>query len=177
MDDPVTLGRILRPHGIAGAVRIQPADMAADVLAAMLPDRVTIHPPRRGEARTLAIESLRVHKDHVLAEFAGVESIEDAERLRGWTIVIPAADRPALDEGAWYADELIGLTVINAATGEAAGVVREMTSGGAQDLLIIEAPDGRRIPLPFVEALVGDIDVAAGTMRAKILDGLDELGF
>lgn len=177
MDELVTLGRIVRPHGIAGAVRILPCDMTAADLSEMLPDVVTARPPRRGEQRPLTIQSLRVHKDHVLAEFAEVESMDEAERLRGWTIVIPESERPALEDGAWYADQLVGLTVIDAATGESAGVVRELMSGAAQELLIIETPAGKRLPLPFVESLVGEIDIRGGTLRATILEGLDELGF
>lgn len=173
----MTLGRIMRPHGLAGAVRILPVENSAEQMLALLPECVLARPPRSGPVRTLTIARAQVHKGQVLAEFVEIAAIAEAEHLRGWEIVIPAANRPRLPADAWYADQLVGLTVLDAVSGRPVGVVREIISGAPQELLLIEKWEGGRLVLPFTPALVGDVDLAAGTLLATVLEGLDELGF
>ena len=93
------------------------------------------------------------------------------------------------DDEAWYAHELIGLRVVRApasADGESQqleqpqqlqqfqqlGEVVDLEPGVAQDRLIVRTPDGERVAVPFVEALVPEIDPDAGTVTVDPPGGL-----
>ena len=84
------------------------------------------------------------------------------------------------DDEAWYAHELIGLRAVRAlasADGESQqlqqlGEVVDLEPGVAQDRLIVRTPDGERVAVPFVEALVPEIDPDAGTVTVDPPGGL-----
>jgi 16S rRNA processing protein RimM len=177
--DLVKLGRILKPHGIAGAVGVLPFTSFPEDFLDIAPEQVVAHPPRQGrsEPLTLTIENMRVHKGRIIVTFREFASINDVERLRGWELMMSEEERPELEGDAFYTDQLIGLKVLEAESGECAGEVKEIIHGAAQDLIVVERPDGQRFPLPFVETIVGEIDLDAGTMTANIPEGVDDLGF
>ena len=69
---------------------------------------------------------------------------------------------PASDEDdAWYEDELVGLRV-RSPQGDDLGEVARLDTGGAQDLLVVRRPDGPNVLVPFVRALVPEVDVPGG---------------
>ena len=77
----------------------------------------------------------------------------------------------ALDEDdAWYPHQLTGLEAVTL-LGEHLGTVTGMQPGAAQDLIIVDA-DGREVLVPFVSALVPEVNVDEGTMTIDPIPGL-----
>ena len=83
------------------------------------------------------------------------------------------------DDDAWYAHELIGLQAIRVASEtppdsapQHLGEVVDLEPGIAQDRLVVRTPDGERVAVPFVEALVPEIDPDAGTVTLDPPGGL-----
>ena len=77
-----------------------------------------------------------------VVRFAGVDSRDAAEALVGQTLMVPADDRPELEEGEFHLLDLVGLEARLSADGEAIGSVSDLISGG-NELLEIKTPDGR----------------------------------
>lgn len=166
----IPLGRIARPHGIRGEVRIRTHDGAAALDADRLPRTVHV---RRADDTTqrLAVERARgVPGGYVLAKFAGIETRTDAETLRGAEILADRADLPPPGEDEWYVEDIIGLRAVSPG-GEPLGAVRDAYFNGAHEVLIVDTPTGN-VDVPFVDAHVGDVDLGRGTIVLLDLDAL-----
>lgn len=115
---------------------------------------------------TLTIESVRAHKGRLLVSFEEVTTREDAEALRGATLLVEPLD----EDDAWYPHQLAGLAAL-APTDEELGTVTGLQPGVAQDLLLVATPRGT-VMVPFVHALVPEVDIDAGTLTIDAPPGL-----
>jgi 16S rRNA processing protein RimM len=157
----VVVGRIRRAHGIRG-------DLAVEVRTDE-PDRrfavgnvLATDPADRGP---LTITASRWHSGMYLMTFAEVEGRTAAEELRGTWLVMDSADIGSTgDPDEFYDHELIGLSAVTVG-GQPVGVVTDVRHHG-QDLLVIDTPGGARDELlvPFVTAIVPEVDVPAGRL-------------
>ncbi len=132
----------------------------------------------------LTVARLRFDGARWFARFEEVGDRTAAEALRGARLLVDTstADRDGADsaeDDAWYAHELIGLRAIRVVPealpdGETQhlGEVVDLEPGVAQDRLVVRTPDGERIAVPFVEALVPEIDPDAGTITLAPPGGL-----
>lgn len=106
-----------------------------------------------------AVQSRRRHSGRLLAKLAGVESREAALALKGESVAVPRSALPEPEEGKYYWADLVGLEVVNS-EGVRLGVVKEMFSSGAQDVMTL-SDAGRERMLPFVAAVVRNVDLDA----------------
>ena len=172
----IAVGQIVRAHGIRGEVIVAVRTDEPGVRFAtgsVLPTE----PPERGP---LTVAASRWHSGRLIVAFEGVRDRTAAEGLRGTLLVLDSAQiPPAPDPDEFYDHELIGLGVVTAA-GDPVGVVTDVLHHG-QDLLVIRR-DGAPVPsmgqipvaprspaaaetlVPFVGAIVTDVDVAAGRL-------------
>ena len=132
----------------------------------------------------LTVARLRFDGARWFARFEEVGDRTAAEALRGARLLVDTstADRDGADsaeDDAWYAHELIGLRAIRVVPealpdGETQhlGEVVDLEPGVAQDRLVVRTPDGERIAVPFVEALIPEIDPDAGTITLAPPGGL-----
>ncbi|MFT4469828.1 ribosome maturation factor RimM [Arthrobacter sulfonylureivorans] len=162
------VARIGKPHGIRGEVTVQVlTDAPAD---RFVPDvELTVEPARLGP---LTVRSARWNKDILLLGFHEVADRNGAEELRGAKLFIDTDDVED-DDDAWYEHELVGLDV--RIGDEVVGKVSGLNTMPAQDLLVVENLDGEEVLVPFVEAIVPEVDVEAGFVRLTPPAGLFEL--
>jgi 16S rRNA processing protein RimM len=160
----LVVGRIGRPHGVRGEVTVEVrTDDPDDRFAA---GRALVTDP--AESGPLTIDRVRWHSGRLLVRFVGVDDREAAADLRGVLLVVDSADLPPSgDADEFYDHELIGLAAVTV-DGMKIGVVTEVRHFG-QDLLIIGRAAGDvgggehgEVMVPFVAALVPEVDVAAG---------------
>lgn len=155
----LVVGRIRRPHGIRGDVAVEVhTDDPADRFA--VGAKLATDPAEYGPLTVLAS---RWHSGTLLLKFAQVEDRTEAENLRGVWLVMDSADLgPTGDPDEFHDHELIGLAAVTVG-GEAVGVVTDVRHHG-QDLLVIESPAVPELLVPFVAAIVPEVDVAAGRL-------------
>ncbi|GAA3750119.1 ribosome maturation factor RimM [Spinactinospora alkalitolerans] len=126
-------------------------------------------------AGPLTVASVRTHSGRLLVRFTSVADRTAAEELRGVTLLVDSADIAPLDDPDEFHDhELIGLRAVTAAGAEV-GVVDDVLHS-AQDVLVIKDAQGAEVLIPFVRALVPEIDAAAGRLVVDPPPGLLELG-
>jgi len=156
----VVVGRIGKPHGVRGEVTVEvrtdePATRYADGA------RLRARAPRGSAfgATALTVESTRWHQQTLLVTFAELGDRTAAEAARGVLLEVdlPADARPA-DPEEFYDHQLVGLAVHDV-DGTHLGEVTGLVHGGAQDLLQVRAVDGRSTLVPFVSALVPEVDL------------------
>ncbi|KAJ6751695.1 hypothetical protein OIU85_002151 [Salix viminalis] len=126
--------------------------------------------------------------------FGGVDTVDRAKLLVGSTLLAKEYERPELEEGEFYSRDLIGMRVILKDTGECVGTVVNVFDSGGNDLLQVmlytssDVPDGtgkskpaeagvsgRLAWVPFVEAIVPDVNMNEREMRITPPKGLLEL--
>jgi len=179
MSDPaqwVSVARIVRPQGRRGEVLAEILTDFPERFARMREaflDRRNRLPPA-----AIPIENAWLHKGRVVLKFSGVDSISDAEALRGAELLIPAAERVPLDEDAAYIDDLAGCQLIDLAQPghPSIGVVRDVIQQeDATDLLVVTAPDGTEHWIPFARAYFAALDIAARRLEMHLPAGLLEI--
>jgi 16S rRNA processing protein RimM len=122
-------------------------------------------------AREATLERHWLHKGRVVLKFAGVESISDADALRGLFVAIPATERAPLSGDSVYVSDLIGCDVVNVASSDIAiGVVKDLDRDAG--LLIVRPATGGEILIPFAKAYLIGIDPAARRIEMRLPEGL-----
>jgi 16S rRNA processing protein RimM len=161
--DSVTIGIVLRPHGIRGEVVVEPLTDNQTRFANL--DEVRVVRPEGRSAR-LKVASMFPHKGRLVIQFVGIASMEDAESLRAAELRIPIASLPALPQGSYYHHELKGLDVL-VESGASIGTVTGLWDTGATPVLVIHDGEERETLLPLVDAFILQVDVKGGFMKIK----------
>ena len=163
----VIVGRIGRPHGIRGevvvGVRTDEPDLRFAVGASL--DAGSAADDETPPDQVLTVAANRWHSGQLLVAFAGITDRTAAGELTGRWLSVDSSQLPETADPDEFRDhELIGLSVRTSA-GEAVGVVTDVLHHG-QDLLVIRAAPGsaREHLVPFVKAIVPEVDVAAGLL-------------
>lgn len=144
-------GRIVGTHGIKGMVRI---DYWADSGVAFSRYK-RFFLDSDGQA-SLTATNVTPHKSICIAKFKGVDSIEDAERLRGKTLYI-SRDDIELPKDRYLIDDLIGCTVYHQ-NGSLLGTLRDVSKTGANDVWHIEK-ELREYLVPAIAEVIVSVDV------------------
>jgi 16S rRNA processing protein RimM len=171
----IAVGQIARAHGIRGEVTVAVRTDDPDVR--FVPGtKLATEPPDRGP---LTVAAIRWHSGRLLVTFEGVRDRNGAEDLRGTLLVVDSAEIPAPDDpDEFYDHQLIGLAVVTAA-GDAVGEVTDVLHHG-QDLLVVRrqpaAGSSADTLIPFVSAIVTDVDVPAGRLVIDPPPGLLDAG-
>ena len=125
--------------------------------------------------REIRVESHWLHKGRVVLKFAQVDSIADAENLRGFEVVIPREERMPLEGDAVYVSDLLGVRVIDVSRGgaEDAGEITDVEPEAAGPaMLVVRTPAGDELLIPFVRAYLRKIDLEAKRMEMELPLGL-----
>lgn len=138
------------------------------------PDRFVIGATFPGiDGNVLVVDNVRPADKGIHLRFASHHSRDAAERLRGHALTVSDEARRALSDGEFWPDQLIGLHVLDTA-GESVGVVSDYVEGAAQDRLLVSDASGSTFEVPFVLALVPQVDVDAGTVTIERIEGLTD---
>jgi 16S rRNA processing protein RimM len=120
----------------------------------------------------LQVTSGRQHGRIVVLHLAGVESATEAEKLRGATLSIPAAELPPLPADQYYLHDLVGLRVQHV-DGRPLGVIADVLTGAGNDLFVVrDERSGAETLLPAVKAFVKAVDVPGGVVLVEPIPGL-----
>lgn len=219
----IEIGRIVAPQGVRGEVRVYPSSDFPERF--LEPGARWIKHPQRPDPEPVALVKGRSMdgKGLYVVKLDGIDDRTQAEALRGCALLVPAEERPNLEEGEFYAADLMGLRVILQDSGVEIGLVTDLYEAG-NDLLEVtlhpsaldsgvakptaamatsgavahadlassgsssrdgDAPkagkqkqpakggrQARKVLVPFVEAIVPDINLAAGCLYLTPPDGL-----
>ena len=156
------VGYILAPWGIRGEVKVE---VVTDFPERFAPRKVVYL-----NTRPLEIESCHPHKQHLVVKLATIDSVEDAEKLRGQDLTIPRSELYPLPEGQYYTFQIIGLKVVTT-EGELLGHITEIMTTGSNDVYIVEGKRGE-ILIPAIEDVVKSIDLQKGEVVIEAIKGL-----
>ena len=167
------VGRLVKAHGLKGALKLElytddPAGRFApgSTFTLQVPESSAWH------RKTLTVREFRWMNTHPVAFFEGVDDRDAAEGLVKAILWIDAdATAQPIEEDAWYDHQLVGLDVVR--DGVSVGTIVRVEHLPSQDLLIVKAGENE-IMVPFVAAIVPEVDVAAGRVTVTPPPGLFE---
>jgi 16S rRNA processing protein RimM len=169
MEDLVAVAKIVKSRGLRG-------ELAADVLTDF-PERfedldtvIALFPD--GERRNLKIENFWFQKGRIIFKFAGFDSIERAEMLRGAEICIPESEAVELDTDEFFDWELENCEV-ETVEGEKIGRVKELMRTGGTEILVVTGAE-KEFLIPFAETICTEVDVENKLIKIDAPEGLLE---
>lgn len=158
------IGRVLKPFGVRGELKVE--------ILTDFPERfASLRQVLLGDdAKSFAVESARLHSGAALIKLAGVDTPEDAAKLREQFVRVAVEDAVALPAGHLYLYQLIGLRV-KTVDGTALGEITDVLDTHANDVYIVS--DGtREILLPAIPDVVKEIHLERGEMIVELIEGL-----
>lgn len=169
------VGRLVKAHGLKGALKLELYTDDPDgrfTPGAVFTLQVPVSSPWHG--KTVTVREFRWMNSHPVVFLDDIEDRDAAESIvRAILWIDNDADSAPVEEDAWYDHQLIGLSVVR--DGSVVGTVARVDHLPAQDLLIVR-PTGedREVLVPFVKAIVPDVDMAAGRITVTPPAGLFE---
>lgn len=156
----IEVGQIVNTHGIRGEIRLNPwTDDLYDLLELeVFYDK---------DKTTFEVEKSKVHKNVVIIKFKGINTMNDAEKLKGKTLY---TEKTPLPEGRYYIKDLIGLQAYE--DDVKLGTLTDVFNTGANDIYEIKTEDGKNIYLPVIDGVIGDVDLENKKIFVTIPDGL-----
>lgn len=175
----LTVGRVVRPHGVHGEVVVEPSTDEPEQRYALGATLVTEPPgvatgpePVPG---TLTVAARRPHQGRLIVAFDGIADRTAADRLRGVLLLVDSAGiAPSADPDEFHDHQLVGLAAVTPA-GERLGEIARIQHGPAADQLVLARPDGRTALVPFVAAIVPEVDLLGGRIVVDPPAGLLDL--
>ncbi len=160
--ETIKVGRIVNAHGIRGEVRVQPRDGDPAFLTRFKTFYINGQP--------VSPTANHVHKSLVLMKFPGVEDMNAALTYKDKDLYIRRADA-RLPEGAYLDDELLGMGVFDAATGEELGKLTTVENYPAHKVYTVK---GRREYLiPAVkDVFIKSVDLDRDRMEVQVWEGM-----
>jgi len=167
------VGRLTKAHGLKGAIKVEL--YTDDPERRFVPGAVfslQVPPESPWHGRTIELVELRWYNAQPVGFFRDVNDRTAAETLiKAILWVEQDLAEPTGEPDAWYDHQLVGLTVLR--DGEKVGTVSRVDHFPAQDLLAVETTAGE-VLIPFVSAIVPEVDIAAGTVTVTPPPGLFE---
>jgi 16S rRNA processing protein RimM len=168
------LARLVRPQGRHGEIL---ADVLTDFPERFADRRrlfLVSSETSQAPAREAELKNHWLHKGRIVLKFSGIDSINDADALRGLLVAIPAAERAPLTDNSVYIGDLIGCTIFDLNAGSSTiGVVTDVNT--ETSLLAVESPNGDEVLIPFAKAFLVTMDLPGKRVEMRLPPGLLEI--
>lgn len=167
MKERLEVGQIVNTFGIKGFVKIYPYvdDMQR------FDDLKKVYIISKKQESKLEIEEVKYQKNMVLIKFKGIETVEQAEKLRNAYVEIDRSDAIFLEEGQYFIADLLGLDVF-LDTGEKLGILEDIFNTGSNDIYVVKNKLGKQFLLPYIDDVIKDIDLESGKIIVHLIEGL-----
>ena len=162
----IEVGRISRPHGVHGEVRValssdNPERFVAGAKLHARPGRVGIAGARLQEQVRLTIDTVRGDDDFPIVAFSEIADRGRAEAFSGYVLEIRSNELPDLDDDEYYPFDLIGVEARDS-SGSVLGPVGDVLESPAHAILVVSLLSGGEALVPFVMAAVPVVDLREG---------------
>ena len=153
----IEAGEIVNTHGVKGEVKVLPWLDSPEDLVDFERCRIA--------RKDYEIESCRVQKTCALVKLKGVDTMEDAQALRGKTVLLFRED---ISDEVIFAAELIGVEVY--CGGQMIGAVKEVLDYPGNKVYVVKGE--REYMIPAVKEFILDMDMEANRMQVKLIEGM-----
>lgn len=167
MKEYLELGQIVNVKGLKGEVKLN--SFAEDnTIFERLPK---VFLKRKSEIIEKKIQKVGYNKNQVILKFEDCNSIDEAETLRNYYLLVKRTDLEELPEGVYYIADLIGLEVYTE-EGELLGKVDDIYSTGANDIYVVKDEMGKQKLLPGIDEVIKETNLKEGKIIVHLIEGL-----
>jgi 16S rRNA processing protein RimM len=161
----IAIGQVLAPWGVEGKLRVE--------VTTDFPHRLAPQSQFYVDHKPVTVAGTSWHKGKAIIKLEGIDSVRQAEGLRGKTLEIHHSQLETLPEGQYYHFQLIGLEVWTT-EGRLLGKVVRILSGSSNDNYVVGAEKGE-ILIPAIEDVVKSVDLKSGRITIEAIEGLLDL--
>lgn len=165
----IPVGRVVKTHGVRGAVKIYPYGETLSALEAG--EKLLVLAGGAEGALELTLAGLRPQKQGWIGEFEEITGMDQAQTLVGKELSMPEDRLPGLPEGEYYHYQLIGLTV-QTGDGRIIGVLKAILETGSNDVYVAEQ-GGKELLIPAIEDVIREVDLEKARIIVDLPEGLE----
>jgi 16S rRNA processing protein RimM len=170
-ENRIVIGRVSRPHGTQGEIRIEYFN--PDDLQFFSRYQMIFLQGDKGSPQPYRPIAVRPHKKFILALLEGIRTRAEAEQLRGRVVLVDAAELPPLDADEYYWHDILGMRVVTEDGGNV-GTITEIFPTRSNDVYVVREGE-REVLIPAIKEVVVSIDTKARTMVIRPLLDEDDL--
>jgi 16S rRNA processing protein RimM len=161
------VGKIVGTFGNKGEVKVTPLIEPSDYL--LMADSIFIEDDdsRKQELRVLKSKK---HKHIYIFSLEGIDNMDVAESLSGFSVYIPSIEFKELQKNEYYYHDLVGMQAYTE-SGNLIGKIDHIVKGG-NDILVIKDESGKEIMVPFADELVPEVNLKEKTITVNAIEGL-----
>ncbi len=160
------IGQIVSTHGVKGEMRVSPWCDSPEFMKKFK----TVYFDKNGE-KSAKVISCRPHGNIVILKLDGIDTVEQAAKMRNRVLFINRKDAK-LNDGDWFIQDLIGCTVYDFQnSGIIYGEITDVAQTGANDIWYIEKNNKEYI-IPAIKDVVIKVDVENSAVYIKALKGI-----
>ena len=167
MEIKLQVGIISSTHGVRGEVKVFPT--TDDVKRFKRLKEVILDTGK--EELNLEVENVKFFKQFAILKFKGIDNINDIEKYKGKSLLVTRANAVKLRKDEYFVADLQGMRVVDEDNQEI-GMLRDVMETGANDVYIIDRPDGKELLLPAIKDCILQVDIEGRIMQVHVLDGL-----
>ena len=165
----VSVGKILNFHGVNGEAKVGYSKNQKDFMETL--DAVFVL--KDGEYLPFKIKNVRFNNKFAIVKFEGINTVNEIVEYKNCLMFVDESEiREKLSEDEFLIDELVGMGVF--CEEKQVGVVIGVSNNGASDLLSVRSNSGKVSLVPFVKAIVLDVDIKAQKVVVDNIQGLIE---
>lgn len=166
----LVLGKVLRPHGVRGELRIQ--------LMTDYPERISTlefvylgSDPMQEEADRYHLIAMRRNKGYGLLTLQGIQDRNTADTLRDLLVMVDIANAVPLNDGEFYLYQLMGMQVYTD-DGKVLGSITDIIETGANDVYVVQSDDYGEVLIPITDETLIETHISARKIIVKLPEGL-----
>ena len=167
MEEYFEIGQIVNTNGLKGVVKVKP--FTDDIKE--FETFESIYVQKKAELVAFKIESVRYAKNMVFLKLYGINTIEEAEKLRNLYIKVERDALPELEEDSYYVVDLLECEV-ETVDGEALGKMDDIFNTGSNDVYVVKNEEGKQVLLPAIKEVIKNVDIPNKKIIVKLMEGL-----
>ena len=164
------VGSITTTHGLKGEVKVYPTTDDPNRFKKL---KQVLLEEKQGFV-TLNIKSVKFFKNIVIIGFDEFNDINQVVGLRGKKLFVSRENAVKLKKDEYYIPDLMGIKVVDEKN-EELGVLKDVLTTGANDVYVVETPNGKEILLPAIKECILSVDTENELMVVHLMDGLLDL--
>ncbi len=161
------VGKIVNTHGLRGEVKVVPWTDYPEQFEEI--DKVFT-----ADGREFNIKNIKYQKSNIILRFAEITDIDQAEKLKGKTLLAERDSLGELPEGVFYVADLIGIKVITD-EGETLGEISDVLHTGANDIYEVKRDGKKPLLIPVIDSVVLKVDIDNKIVTVHMMEGLLDL--
>ncbi|HOK32979.1 MAG TPA: ribosome maturation factor RimM [Fervidobacterium sp.] len=169
LQDRVPLGILSNTHGLNGDLKLYPFSNSSDFLSTLT--EAVAYNEEQKKFITVKFEKIRKARDHFIIHVVGINTISEAEKLKGFVVYVAKDVFPKSKDSEYYFFEIIDSDVFDESD-NFLGTVRDIIETGSNDVIVVKNEKSEML-IPIIERYVLNIEKGKKRITVKVPEWLE----